>query len=102
MKVTNKQEILSLLKENNNRLMQLGVRKVGVFGSFITNEQQEDSDVDLLVEFSKDKKNFNNFMGVAELTETILGRKVDLLTPESLSPYIAPHIQNNIEYVQIA
>jgi predicted nucleotidyltransferase len=37
-------------------------------------------------------------MALAFLLEDLLGRKVDLLTPESLSPYIGPHILREVEY----
>ena len=102
MKVTNQQQILDLLKENRETLGKLGVNRIGVFGSFVTGEQSKSSDVDLVVEFNKGQKNFRNFIGTANFTEDLFGRKVDLLTPQSLSPYIAPHIEKNIEYVQIS
>ena len=102
MKVTNQQQILDLLKENRETLGKLGVNRIGVFGSFVTGEQNKSSDVDLVVEFNKGQKNFHNFIGTANFAEDLLGRKVDLLTPQSLSPYIAPHIEKKIEYVQIS
>ena len=102
MKVTNQQQILDLLKENRETLGKLGVNRIGVFGSFVTGEQNKSSDVDLVVEFNKGQKNFRNFIGTANFTEDLLGRKVDLLTPQLLSPYIASHIEKNIQYVQIS
>ena len=102
MRVANKQQIIALLKENSDKLERFGVNRIGVFGSFVAGEQNEDSDVDLLVEFTKGKKNFRNFIGTATFTEDLLGRKVDLLTAQSLSPYIAPLIEKEIEYVQIS
>jgi len=75
---------------------------MGIFGSFVSGMQNNNSDVDLLVQFKKGQKNFRNFMGTADLTEALLGRNVDLLTPESLSPYIGPRIEKEVEYVQIA
>ena len=102
MKVTNQQQIIDLLQENRETLGKLGVSRIGVFGSFVTGEQSKSSDVDLVVEFNKGQKNFHNFIGTANFTEDLLGRKVHLLTPQSLSPYIAPHIEKKIEYVQIS
>src|SRR3989344_4333274 len=102
MKVTNQQQILDLLKENRETLGKLGVNRIGVFGSFVTGEQNAQSDVDLVVEFNKGQKNFHNFMGTASFAENLLGRKVDLLTPQSISPYLASHIEKEIEYVQIS
>lgn len=102
MRVVNKRQIIELLKENSEKLERFGVSRIGVFGSFVSGGQNEDSDVDLLVEFTSGQKNFRNFIGTANFTEDLLGRKVDLLTPQSLSPYIAPHIEKEIEYVQIS
>lgn len=74
---------------------------MGIFGSFVTGNQNEKSDIDLLVVFIKGQKNFQNFMNTVNFTEALLGRNVDLLTPESLSPYIGPYIKKEAEYVQI-
>ncbi|KKQ92156.1 MAG: polymerase, beta domain protein region protein [Microgenomates group bacterium GW2011_GWC1_39_7b] len=100
--VNTKQDLFGTLSNNKNKLQKLGVSRIGVFGSFVSDEQTKSSDVDLLVEFIKGKKNFHNFMNTADYAESILGRKVDLVTPEALSPYIGPHIMKNIQYVQIA
>ena len=100
--VTNKQQVINTLKQNSRQLKEFGVEKMGIFGSFVSGMQNNNSDVDLLVQFKKGQKNFRNFMGTANLTEALLGRNVDLLTPESLSPYIGPRIEKEVEYVQIA
>src|SRR3989338_4988702 len=100
--VTNKQQVINTLKQNSRQLKEFGVEKMGIFGSFVSGMQNNNSDVDLLVQFKKGQKNFSNFMGTADLTEALLGRNVDLLTPESLSPYIGPRIEKEVEYVQIA
>ncbi|MBI5664740.1 MAG: hypothetical protein HZC49_06605 [Nitrospirae bacterium] len=42
---------------------------------------------------------FKNFIHLAYLLEDVLHRKVELITPESLSPYLKPHILKEIEYV---
>ena len=99
--VKTKQQVIDLLKENREKLKSFGVKRVGLFGSFVTDNQSSNSDIDLLVDFDKSKKSFRNFMGTIDFTENIFGRKVDLLTTESLSPYIAPHIQKEVKYVQI-
>ena len=102
MKVFNKGQIIDLLKQNSTEFERLGVNRIGVFGSFVTGEQNAQSDVDLVVEFNEGQKNFHNFMGTASFAENLLGRKVDLLTPQSISTYLAPHIEKEIEYVQIS
>jgi uncharacterized protein len=98
MPVKDKREIFALLAENESQLRRLGVRRCGLFGSFARCEQEERSDVDILVEFEEGRKTFDNFMALAFFLEDLFGRKVDLLTPESLSPYIGPHILREVEY----
>lgn len=82
--------------------MSFGVKRIGVFGSFAKNTIHQDSDIDILVEFHPNKKNFDNFMDLAFFIEDLTGRKVDLVTNQSLSKYIAPHILNEVEYVPFA
>lgn len=101
MKIQNKKELRRLLEKNKDTIQDFGVEKVGVFGSFVQNKQKEESDVDLLIEFKKEKKTYRNFINFAQYIEKLLERKVEILTPESLSPYIAPHIKREVEYVQI-
>ena len=76
--------------------------KIGLFGSFVRGEQHADSDVDLLIEFREDSKNFDNFMSLSFLLEEVMSRKVELITPESLSPYIRPHVEQEVEFVSLA
>jgi predicted nucleotidyltransferase len=61
-------------------------------------EQTDRSDVDILVEFEPGKKSFDNFMQLAFFLEDTLGRRVELVTPEALSPHIGPHILREVEY----
>lgn len=98
MLVQNKQQVFSRINDNRDAIGALGVLRFGLFGSFVKGEQQIDSDVDLLVEFKPGHKSFTSFMELSFLLEDIFGRKVDLVTPESLSPHIGPKILAEIEY----
>jgi predicted nucleotidyltransferase len=102
MPVQSKAGLLSLLMSHQEQIRALGVRRLGLFGSFAREQQGLESDVDLLVEFERGQKTFDNFMRLAFLLEDILGRKVELLTPESISPYIRPHMMHEVEYVAFA
>jgi predicted nucleotidyltransferase len=73
-----------------------------LFGSFAQGQQRSDSDVDILVEFDPGRKNFDNFMQIAFLLEELFGRRVELETPEGLSPHIGPNIMREVEYVPLA
>jgi predicted nucleotidyltransferase len=55
--------------------------------------------VDLLVEFEPDQKSFDSFVRLCNLLEERLGRTVELVTTEGLSPYIGPHILAEAEDV---
>ena len=80
------------LRDAEAEIRALGVRRLALFGSFARGEAGDDSDVDFLVEFEPGQKSFDRFLDLAELLERAVGRRVDLLTTESLSPYIGPHI----------
>jgi len=71
-----------------------GVRRIGLFGSFARGEQKETSDVDILVEF--EEPTFDNFMELAFFLENLFGKRVELVTPDSLSPYIAPSVKREV------
>jgi predicted nucleotidyltransferase len=101
MAVQTKEQVLTLLRAHQLNLQQLGVRRYGVFGSFVHDTATEQSDVDVLVEFVPGQKTFDHFMQLAFFLEDLLGRPVDLVTTESLSPYIGPHILREVEYATV-
>jgi len=98
MTIRNKADLFGVLRKHEARLKFYGVKRYGVFGSFVHGEQTDRSDVDILVEFEPGQKSFDNFMQLAFFLEDALGRRVELVTPESLSPYIGPHILREVEY----
>ena len=101
MCVRNKEEVLTIIRKHQQEIRDLGVRRCGFFGSFVREQNTEQSDVDILVEFEPGQKTFDNYMRLAFFLEDLLGRDVDLVTVESLSPYIGPYILNEVEYAQI-
>ncbi len=72
------------------------IRKLSVFGSFIRNQMQPESDIDILVEFERNHTPglFSIVKMEMELSE-IIGRKVDLRTPEDLSKYFRDEVVKN-------
>jgi uncharacterized protein len=99
--VRTKKQVLSTIIEQQPRLRALGVRRLGLFGSFARGEPRPDSDVDLLVEFAPGQKSFDNFMQLGFLLEDLLQRRVELVTPESLSPYLRSRILDEVEYATV-
>jgi uncharacterized protein len=102
MPVQTKDQVLSLLQEYRQELHRFGVSRCGVFGSFVRDiEIHDQSDVDILVAFEPDQKTFDNFMHLSFFLEDLFGRSIDLVTVESLSPYIGERILGEVEYVPV-
>lgn len=97
--VENKKLLLKLLVANKEKILSFGVSRIGLFGSFVRNEAKQQSDIDFVVIFKEGQKNYDNYIDLAYFLEELLGRKIELLTPKSLSPYIGPEIMKELEYV---
>jgi len=100
--IETKQTVFHVLDQNKSHLKRFGVRRIGLFGSFVRGEQRPDSDIDLLVEFEPGRKTFDTFMELSFFLEDVLHRKIELVTVESLSPYLGPHILKEVEYASLA
>jgi hypothetical protein len=74
------------------------VSMIGVFGSMARGEAKKKSDIDLLVRFSKRKSLLATVRLERELTEA-LGRKVDLLTEASISPYMRERVLKEMKVI---
>lgn len=98
-KVHTKQEVLSAITSNSDRIKSYGVNRLGIFGSLSKGTFTETSDIDFLVEFYPEKKTFDNFIDLSFFLENLLGRKVEMITPQSLSKFIGPHILEEVENV---
>ena len=98
--MTTKENILKTLKSNKLKLSKVGIRNVGLFGSYIRNEQSSESDIDLVVDFEPEKEKFINFMAVYDLFEKLFkNEKIEVVTKNGLSPYIGLKILNEVQYV---
>ena len=88
-------DIIYILRRRDREIKELfQVKRIGLFGSFARGEENESSDVDIMVEF--EQSTFDNFMKLAFFLEDLLGRRVELVTPDSLSPYIAPYVKDEV------
>ena len=101
LQYNSKQDLLYAFSENRDKIKSFGVNSLGIFGSFSKDNVNETSDVDLLVEFIPEKKSFDNFMELSFFLEGLLGRKVELVTPQSLSKHIGPHILKEVVNVSL-
>ena len=100
--VTSKKEIFIILEELKDTLRSIGVRRIGLFGSFARDESTGASDVDIIVSFVRGCKNYDNFFHLAELLEEKFGRKVEIITEESVSPHVKKEIEKYVGYYEVA
>lgn len=89
-------EIFGQIEKNRLEIKKYGVRKLGIFGSVARGEASPDSDVDFLVEL--EKETFRAYMGLKFYLEDLLGRKVDLVLPETIKPSLRDSIMDEVKY----
>ncbi|MCP4652018.1 MAG: nucleotidyltransferase family protein [Candidatus Omnitrophica bacterium] len=93
-----REEITQILRKITPRLQkEFKVKNIGIFGSFVHGEASEESDVDLLVEFSG--KIGWEFIDLKNFLEDALGIKVDLVTKKALKPQLRDAILKEVVYV---
>lgn len=98
--MTSKDFILTTLKLNKTKFEKLGVKDIGLFGSYLRNDQSVNSDIDILLDFMPDKETFDNYMKACDLFEELFDKeKVEVITRNGLSPYIGLKILNEVVYV---
>jgi len=100
--VKTKKELFERILSNKEKISSYGVLQIGVFGSFVRDEVKVTSDVDFFIHFEPSYKTLKNFLGLAELLEELTRRKIELVTPQSLSKHIGPYILKEVEYAPIA
>ena len=69
-----------------------GAKHIGVFGSYAKGQDNENSDIDILVEFENDDKSLIDMARIKRVLSEAVGRKIDLLTRRAISPYIIDKI----------
>ena len=101
--------IMAYLKEVINKLKlqypylssEFGIKRIGIFGSVVRGVENEESDIDLIVEFEQPIG--LKFMKLTEFMENLFGRKVDILTKEGIRNIrvkkVALDIEKDIIYV---
>jgi hypothetical protein len=90
--VASHHEVVERLSKWEAEIRALGVVRLALFGSVLRGDPTDESDVDVLVSFAPGAKSFGRFLELSELLEQWLGRHVELVTTEALSPFIGPRI----------
>lgn len=78
-------KIVPTLKRN-------GVVRAGIFGSYARGEAKKNSDIDILIKVKRKKFSLFDLVGLQMELEEKLGKKVDLLTYNEISPYLKKYI----------
>lgn len=79
-----KEKVLPILRE-------AGVKRSSIFGSYVRGEQKKNSDIDILVELPRGSS-LLDLVGLEMKLKEVLGKKVDLITYKSVSPYLKDYI----------
>lgn len=100
MEISTIEDVAAYLK-NNKRFFyeRFGVTRMGIFGSFAREEQTSSSDIDMVVEIEKSRKNIHSFLQIKRFLEKELTRKIDLGFEHSLKPIVREKIKGQIIYV---
>ena len=94
-----KNEIMDKLQKHISKIKGFGVEKIGVFGSLLKGETT--GDIDILITFRKNEESFEKLMDLYYFLENLLNAQIDLVTQNALSPYIAPYILQEVEYIEV-
>jgi hypothetical protein len=93
------EKILKILEELKEVLFtKYKVKKVGLFGSYIKEEQKESSDIDVLVDFSEDA-DLIDLVGLVLFLEEKLRRKVDVVSEAALREELKEPILREVVYI---
>ena len=97
--MTTFREITATIRSNRKELQQdYGLLKIGIFGSYARDEQDKNSDIDILVEIKR-PMGLIKLMGLERRLSGLLNTKVDLVTKKALKPYIGKRVLEEVRYV---
>ena len=98
--MTTTDEILKKIEESKAIIKRFGVKEIGLFGSYVRNEQRRGSDIDILVEFEKSKKTFDNYIVLKLFLEDLFKCRVDLVIYGTVNPKLRPYILGSVKYAK--
>src|SRR5690625_3102567 len=94
-----KQEILDELSKNLNIWrVTYGIKRIGLLGSYSSDEQNESSDIDVVVEFNDPYLSFDNYMDLKIELEDHFQKQIDLVILNDIKPALKPNILSTITY----
>lgn len=90
--------ILQALAEHQKELRELGVVKIGLFGSYRRNEPNPGSDIDFIVTLENDS--FNQYMDIKFYLEDLFRAPIDLVIEDSIKPSLRAYIMDEVTYAE--
>jgi len=96
--MTTTDEILKKIEESKAIIKRFGVKEIGLFGSYVRNEQRRGSDIDILVEFEKSKKTFDNYIELKLFLADLFKCRVDLVIYGTVKPGLRPYLLGSVKY----
>ena len=93
-----KEDIKRIIRENKDILEKYKVKSIALFGSYVRNEPEENSDIDFLIEFKE--PTFRNYMGLISELKKIFGENTDLVCKDALKERIKPYILEEAEEIE--
>lgn len=92
-------EIVALLKEQKTFLeKKFKIKEIGIFGSYVREDQNKESDIDILVNYKDDSIDIFDFLELKEYLSNLMGTEVDLVMKEGLKPVIGKNILGQVLY----
>ncbi len=94
-------QIENILKAHKDELYaKYKIKDIAIFGSYIKGRADENSDVDILIEFESDANiSLLGYIGLENYISSLLGVKVDLVEKKGLKPFIGQHILNEAMHI---
>lgn len=89
-------EILETLRQHRGELAEFGVRRIGLFGSYVRGEATPESDMDILVEM--EDRTFRSYTKLWSFLESVFGCEVDLVLSDTLKLRLRPYILGEVQY----
>ena len=97
--IMDKNEIVTFLKAHKEEIQKkYGVKKIGLFGSYVRGDAKKDSDIDIAVELNEEHI-FRNFFALERYLKENLKTNVDLGIESAIKPYVKKRILKEIIYV---
>ena len=91
-------DIQNILQLHKSELInKYGLKSIGIFGSYSRGDQKEASDIDIMIEYERAMG--IEFIDLADELETLLSKKVDLVSRNAVKPKAFSYIEKDLVYV---